>query len=71
MSPPGPKFTPLQGQYLAFIATYERLHDQAPAEADLQAGRVGRGPQQEPGPLPRRHARHDQLRRDRRQPPPT
>ena len=37
MSPPGPKFTPLQGQYLAFIATYERLYDQAPAEADLQA----------------------------------
>ena len=37
MSPPGPEFTPLQGQYLAFIATYERLYDEAPAEADLQA----------------------------------
>jgi hypothetical protein len=37
MSPPGPRFTPLQGQYLAFIATYGRLYDQAPAEADLQA----------------------------------
>ena len=36
MSPPGPKFTPLQGQYLSFIATYERLHGRAPAEADLQ-----------------------------------
>ena len=37
MSPPGPTLTPLRGQYLAFIATYERLYDQAPAEADLQA----------------------------------
>lgn len=36
MSLPGPKFTPLQGQYLSFIATYERLHGRAPAEADLQ-----------------------------------
>lgn len=36
MSPPGPTFTPLQGQYLSFIATYERLHGRAPAEADLQ-----------------------------------
>ncbi len=36
MSPPGPKFTPLQGQYLSFIATYERLHGRAPAETDLQ-----------------------------------
>ena len=35
MSPPGPRFTPLQGQYLSFIATYERLHGRAPAEADL------------------------------------
>ena len=36
MSPPGPRFTPLQGQYLSFIATYERLHGRAPAEADFQ-----------------------------------
>src|SRR5574341_298123 len=36
MSPPGPKFTPLQGQYLSFIATYQRLHGRAPAEVDLQ-----------------------------------
>lgn len=34
--PPRPAFTPLQGQYLSFIATYERLHGRAPAEADLQ-----------------------------------
>lgn len=36
MSPPRPAFTPLQGQYLSFIATYERLHGRAPAEVDLQ-----------------------------------
>lgn len=29
-------FTPLQGQYLSFIAAYERLHNRAPAEADFQ-----------------------------------
>lgn len=28
--------TALQGQYLAFIQTYTKLHRQAPAEADLQ-----------------------------------
>jgi hypothetical protein len=37
MSRPGPTFTPRQGQYLAFIASYERMYNQAPAEADLQA----------------------------------
>ena len=29
-------FTKLQGQYLAFIATYAKLHRRPPAEADLQ-----------------------------------
>lgn len=29
-------FTPLQGQYLAFMHTYEGIHGCAPAEADLQ-----------------------------------
>jgi len=29
-------FTDLQGQYLAYIATYTKLHRRAPAEADLQ-----------------------------------
>lgn len=29
-------FTRLQGQYLAYIATYTRLHRRPPAEADLQ-----------------------------------
>ena len=28
--------TPLQGQYLAFVHTYEGIHGCAPAEADLQ-----------------------------------
>ena len=31
-----PKFTPKQGQYLAFIHYYIKIHGQAPAEADLQ-----------------------------------
>ena len=31
-----PPFTPLQGQYLAFMHTYEGIHGCAPAEADLQ-----------------------------------
>jgi SOS-response transcriptional repressor LexA len=31
-----PKFTDLQGQYLAFIETYTALHGVAPAEADMQ-----------------------------------
>jgi DNA-binding MarR family transcriptional regulator len=29
-------FTKLQGQYLAFIAMYTKLHRRPPAEADLQ-----------------------------------
>ncbi|MEX2224189.1 MAG: SOS response transcriptional repressor [Candidatus Rokuibacteriota bacterium] len=31
-----PKFTDLQGQYLAFMQAYIALHGVAPAEADLQ-----------------------------------
>ena len=31
-----PTFTALQGQYLAFIHTYTKLHRVAPAEADIQ-----------------------------------
>jgi DNA-binding MarR family transcriptional regulator len=31
-----PKFTDLQGQYLAFIQTYIMIHGVAPAEADMQ-----------------------------------
>jgi len=31
-----PKFTDLQGQYLAFIQTYRTLNGVAPAEADMQ-----------------------------------
>jgi Mn-dependent DtxR family transcriptional regulator len=34
--PPQPRFTPKQGQYLAFIYAYSRLHHRAPAEADMQ-----------------------------------
>lgn len=30
-------FSELQGQYLAYIATYTKLHIRPPAEADLQA----------------------------------
>ena len=30
------KYTPLQGQYLAFIYYYTRIHGCAPAEADLE-----------------------------------
>jgi len=33
---PKPRFTAKQGQYLAFIHAYTKLHRQAPAEADLQ-----------------------------------
>ncbi len=29
-------FTPLQGQYLAFIHSYIKLHRQAPAEQDIE-----------------------------------
>lgn len=31
-----PRFTPLQGQYLAFIYAYSRMFKQAPAEADMR-----------------------------------
>lgn len=30
------KYTPLQGQYLAFIYYYTKIHGCAPAEADLE-----------------------------------
>jgi hypothetical protein len=33
----GPGFTPLQGQYLAFIHSYTKINRRPPAEADLQA----------------------------------
>ncbi len=32
-----PHFTDLQGQYLAFIYAYTKLHRRPPAEADMQA----------------------------------
>lgn len=35
-APERPRFTALQGQYLAFIQQYTQLHRQAPAESDLQ-----------------------------------
>ena len=31
-----PNFTPKQGQYLAFICAYTRLHRRPPAQADIQ-----------------------------------
>jgi hypothetical protein len=36
VSPSGKSFTPEQGQYLAFIHLYTRLHRRAPAEIDMQ-----------------------------------
>ena len=36
MSPLGPSLTDKQGQYLAFIDAYTRVHGRAPAEADMQ-----------------------------------
>lgn len=36
MSIPTPTFTELQGQYLAFIYAYGKVHRRAPAEADMQ-----------------------------------
>jgi Mn-dependent DtxR family transcriptional regulator len=36
MSRPEKTFTPKQGQYLAFIYAYSRLHRRPPAEADMQ-----------------------------------
>ena len=35
MSDP-PEFTPKQGQYLAFIHAYSKIHRQPPAQAELQ-----------------------------------
>jgi DNA-binding MarR family transcriptional regulator len=32
----GPRFTAKQGQYLAFIDAYTRVHGRPPAEADIQ-----------------------------------
>jgi repressor LexA len=32
-----PGYTPLQGQYLAFIYAYSTIHRRPPAEADMQA----------------------------------
>ena len=37
MHPTPPRFTETQGQCLAFIAAYLKLHRQAPAETDCQA----------------------------------
>ncbi len=31
-----PNFTPKQGQYLAFIYAYTKIHRMAPAEADME-----------------------------------
>ena len=36
VSCPAKTFTPKQGQYLAFIHLYTRLHRRPPAEADMQ-----------------------------------
>jgi Mn-dependent DtxR family transcriptional regulator len=37
VSRPAKTFTPKQGQYLAFIHLYTRLHRRPPAETDMQA----------------------------------
>jgi Mn-dependent DtxR family transcriptional regulator len=36
MATPAPRFTELQGQYLAFIHAYTLVNGRAPAEADMQ-----------------------------------
>ena len=36
MSSPGTSFTDKQGQYLAFIDAYTRVHGRSPAETDMQ-----------------------------------
>jgi Mn-dependent DtxR family transcriptional regulator len=36
VSRPAKTFTPKQGQYLAFIHAYTRLHRRPPAETDMQ-----------------------------------
>ena len=35
-TPPTPSFTPLQGQYLAFIYAYTQINRRPPAESDFQ-----------------------------------
>ncbi len=35
--PPPARFTKKQGQYLAFIHTYTKIHRRPPAEADMQS----------------------------------
>jgi Mn-dependent DtxR family transcriptional regulator len=35
-TPPLPSFTPLQGQYLAFIYAYTQINRRPPAESDFQ-----------------------------------
>jgi Mn-dependent DtxR family transcriptional regulator len=34
--PPGARYTPKQGQYLAFIYYFTKIHRVPPAEADMQ-----------------------------------
>ena len=34
--PPDSKYTPKQGQYLAFIYYYSKVHGRAPAESEMQ-----------------------------------
>jgi Mn-dependent DtxR family transcriptional regulator len=36
LPPATPRYTVKQGQYLAFIYAYSRLHRRSPAEADMQ-----------------------------------
>lgn len=36
-TPPTPSFTPLQGQYLAFIYAYTQINRRPPAESDFQS----------------------------------
>ena len=36
VEPVAPRFTYLQGQYLAFIYYYTKIHGRPPAEADMQ-----------------------------------
>ena len=36
MATPAPRFTELQGQYLAFIHAYVQLNGRSPAEADME-----------------------------------
>ena len=36
VEPVAPRYTHVQGQYLAFIYYYSKIHGRAPAEADMQ-----------------------------------